>query len=82
MAVITARNKVQDTKGALALAITGWQTHSDPMTPEQRRQAEVRNHLAGEQARASNASPMPGLPRPNGYAEVSGAKHDHGRNGP
>ncbi len=51
VAVITARNKVQDTKGALALAITGWQTYSDPMTPEQRRQQEVRNHLAGEQAR-------------------------------
>jgi hypothetical protein len=50
-AVITARNKLADTKGALALAITGWQTHSDPLTPEQRRQQEVRNHLASEQAR-------------------------------
>lgn len=51
VAVLTARNKLQDTKGALALAITGWQTHSDPMTPEQRRQQEVRNHLASEAAR-------------------------------
>ena len=51
MAVITARNKLTDTKGAFALAITGWQTHGDPLTPEQRRQQEVRNHLASEQAR-------------------------------
>ncbi len=51
VAVLTARNKLQDTKGALALAITGWQTHSDPMSPEQRRQQEVRNHLASEAAK-------------------------------
>ncbi len=51
VAVITARNRVQDTKGALALAITGWQTHSDPMTQEQREARERRNYLASEQAR-------------------------------
>ena len=82
-AVIIARNKLADTKGALALCITAWQTHSDPMTPEQRRQAEVRNHLASEQASAQ-ATPRRrrACNDANGYAEVSGAKHGHGRNGP
>jgi hypothetical protein len=51
VAVVIARNRHQDTKGALALAIEGWQRNADPMTPEQRRQQEVRNHLASEAAK-------------------------------
>jgi hypothetical protein len=51
VSVLTARNKHADTKGALALAIEAWQRNADPMTPEQRRQQEVRNHLASEAAK-------------------------------
>jgi hypothetical protein len=51
VAVTVARQTLGDAKGKLALAITGWQTASEPGTPEQRRMAMVRDHLASEAAR-------------------------------
>jgi hypothetical protein len=51
VAVQIARQKLVDTKGKLALAITAWQSNSEPGTPEERRMREVRAHLASEAAR-------------------------------
>jgi hypothetical protein len=50
VAVKIGQQKVADTKAALASAVVAWQTASDPLTPDQRREREVRNHLAAMQA--------------------------------
>ena len=39
------------TKKTLADAIMAWQAQADPLSPEERRQREVRSHLASEQAK-------------------------------
>jgi hypothetical protein len=58
--VRVATEALRETKGKLATAITGWQTSADPLTPAQRREREMRNHLAGEQAkRAARRAPSP-----------------------
>jgi hypothetical protein len=44
------KQKLADSKAALAKAILVWQREADPMTPEQRRQREARNFLAATAA--------------------------------
>lgn len=63
VAVITARQRVADTKSALAVAINAWATAGDGsgLTQEQRQQREIRAHLAGEQARRAGLKAA-GLP--------------------
>jgi hypothetical protein len=73
---IAERTKGQEAanaRGALARAIQSWQMHIDPATPEERRQREVRAHLAGEQARraARVARPIPQVG--NSYVDRSRA---------
>jgi len=51
VAVITARQRLDDTKVKLSRCITAWQSSSDEGTAEQRQQREIRNHLAAEAAR-------------------------------
>lgn len=58
IAVRVAQENVRETKGALAKAITAWQTQADPLSPAERREREVRSHLASEQAkRAARRAP-------------------------
>ncbi len=60
VAVRVAQEKLRETKGKLALAITAWQQQADPLSPAERQQRETRNFLASEQAkRAARGKPYP-----------------------
>jgi hypothetical protein len=60
VALIHRRQEHTDAKAALSVAITAWQRHGDGcgLSREQREQAEIRRHLAGEQQRRA-AGPGP-----------------------
>lgn len=66
IAVKLAQQRLSVTKRELADAITSWQVQVDPITPEQRRQREMRRHLASEQAKREAR----GAPHPNAQAFV------------
>jgi len=60
IAVRAAQDEMRNTQGKLADAIRSWQEQADPLTPAQRREREMRNHLASEQAkRAARGKPYP-----------------------
>ena len=60
IAVKIAQQDLGNTKGKLATAIIAWQQQADPLTPAERREREMRNHLASEQAkRAARGKPYP-----------------------
>jgi hypothetical protein len=46
-----AQDRIGFTRGELGAAIQAWQQQTDRLSPEERRQREVRHHLASEQAR-------------------------------
>ena len=56
--VRVAQEALRKTQGKLADCITAWQAQVDPLSPAERREREMRNHLASEQAkRAARGAP-------------------------
>lgn len=51
IAVKVKQQELSDSKRTLADAIMAWQEQADPLTPAQRREREMRQHLASEQAK-------------------------------
>lgn len=67
--VKVAQQRHADTKATLARAITTWQNESDPLTPAERQQREIRNHIASENARRA-ARHAPAINRRIGNSTV------------
>jgi len=61
------QGNVVETKRKLADAITAWQQQADPLTPAQRREREMRNHLASEQDKRAKRGGV----QPNAAAYVA-----------